>query len=185
MAGNRAGTVWGMNTTWWVALIVVVVLAMVATVVDGRGRSPRPPGRRARRPRPPGGADRRPPRGPAGRKTGGTGAKSGAKTGSREPRPGEIWWAMVPYEDGPGAKDRPCLVLAVRGRTVLVAKITSKFHEERPGVIPLPPDAVGDVDGRRSFLETDELRKVDAKAFRRRVGPADPGLWRQVRHLAR
>ncbi|MFD5898422.1 MULTISPECIES: type II toxin-antitoxin system PemK/MazF family toxin [unclassified Streptomyces] len=171
-----------MNTTWWVALIVVVVLAMVATVVDGRGRSPRPPGRRSRRPRPPGGTDRRPPRGPAGRKTGG---RTGAKTGSREPRPGEIWWAMVPYEDGPGAKDRPCLVLSVRGRTVLVAKITSKFHEERPGVIPLPPKAVGDVDGRRSFLETDELRKVDTKAFRRRVGPADPGLWRQVRHLAR
>ncbi|MEU0522959.1 type II toxin-antitoxin system PemK/MazF family toxin [Streptomyces niveus] len=171
-----------MNTTWWVALIVVVVLAMVATVVDGRGRSPRPPGRRSRRTRPPGGTDRRPPRGPAGRRTG---AKARGKPRSREPQPGEIWWAMVPYEDGPGAKDRPCLVLSVRGRTVLVAKITSKFHEERPGVIPLPPKAVGDMDGRRSFLETDELRKVDTKAFRRRVGPADPGLWRQVRHLAR
>lgn len=92
---------------------------------------------------------------------------------------------MVPYEDGPGAKDRPCLVLSVRGRTVLVAKITSKFHEDRPGIIALPPEAVGDTDGRRSFLETDELRKVDTKAFRRRVGPADPGLWRKVRHLAR
>ncbi|WP_381798143.1 type II toxin-antitoxin system PemK/MazF family toxin [Streptomyces niveus] len=171
-----------MNTTWWVALIVVVVLAMVATVVDGRGRSPRPPGGRSRRSRPPGGTDRRPPRGPAGRRTG---AKAGGKTRSREPQPGEIWWAMVPYEDGPGAKDRPCLVLSVRGRTVLVAKITSKFHEERPGVIPLPPKAVGEMDGRQSFLETDELRKVDTKAFRRRVGPADPGLWRQVRHLAR
>ncbi|MEV8407557.1 hypothetical protein AB0R12_17575, partial [Streptomyces niveus] len=38
------GTVGGMDTTWWVALIVVVVLALVATLVDGRGRSPRPPG---------------------------------------------------------------------------------------------------------------------------------------------
>lgn len=183
MARVRGGTVWGMNTTWWVALIVVVVLAMVATVVDGRGRGPRPPRGRPRSRRP-GGTDRRPPRGPAGRKTG---AKAGGKTGGggRGPQPGEIWWAMVPYEDGPGAKDRPCLVLSVRGRTVLVAKITSKFHEERPGVIPLPPEAVGDADGRRSFLETDELRKVDTKAFRRRVGPADPGLWRQVKHLAR
>ncbi|MCI3222822.1 type II toxin-antitoxin system PemK/MazF family toxin [Streptomyces sp. NP-1717] len=179
-----------MNTTWWVALIVVVVLAMVATVVDGRGRSPRPPRGRTRRTRPPGGTDRRPPRGPAGRRTGAktgakTGAETGGRTGGREPRPGEIWWAMVPYEDGPGAKDRPCLVLSVRGRTVLVAKITSKFHEERPGVIPLPPKAVGDLDGRQSFLETDELRSVDTKAFRRCVGQADPGLWRQVRHLAR
>ncbi|WP_405798991.1 type II toxin-antitoxin system PemK/MazF family toxin [Streptomyces sp. NBC_01506] len=173
-----------MNTTWWVALIAVVVLAMIATVVDGRGRGPRPPRGRSRRPRPPGRTGGGPPRGPAGRKT-----EGGSGAGGRGPRPGEIWWAMVPYEDGPGAKDRPCLVLSVRGRTVLVAKITSKSRsksrEERPGVIALPPEAVGDTDGRRSFLETDELRRVDTKAFRRRVGPADPGLWRQVRHLAR
>lgn len=103
----------------------------------------------------------------------------------RGPKPGEIWWAMVPYEDGTGEKDRPCLVLSVQGRTVLVAKITSKFHEGRPGVIPLPPDVVRDTGGRRSYLETDELRRVDSRAFRRRVGAADPGLWRQVRHLAR
>ncbi|MET9554949.1 type II toxin-antitoxin system PemK/MazF family toxin [Streptomyces sp. NPDC006645] len=166
-----------MDTTWWVALIVVVVLALVATLVDGRGRSPRPPDARFRRSRSRAGTDRRP-RGPAGTKPGG-----GA--GGRKPKPGEIWWAMVPFEDGAGAKDRPCLVLSVRGRTVLVAKITSKFHEARPGVIPLPPEAVGDADGRRSFLETDELRRVDSRAFRRRVGPADPELWRQVRHLAR
>ncbi|MEV0780441.1 type II toxin-antitoxin system PemK/MazF family toxin [Streptomyces sp. NPDC050433] len=160
-----------MDTSWWVALIVVVVLAMVATVVDGRGRSPRPPGGRTRRTRlsrPPGRTDGRPPRGPVG----------------RGPKPGEVWWAMVPYEDGPGAKDRPCLVLSVRGRTALVAKITSKSHAERPGVIPLPPEAVGDAAGRRSFLETDELRRVDTRAFRRRVGTVDPGLWRQVRHLS-
>lgn len=91
---------------------------------------------------------------------------------------------MVPYEDGTGEKDRPCLVLSVRGRTVLVAKITSKSHEERPGVIPLPPEVVGDAEGRRSYLETDELRRVDSRAFRRRVGAADPGLWQQVRHLS-
>lgn len=178
MGRMRGGTVWGMNTTWWVALIVVVVLAMVATVVDGRGRSPRPPGGRFRRGRPRGRTDRRPPRGPEG-----TGP--GAPAGGRGPKPGEIWWAMVPYEDGTGAKDRPCLVLSVRGRTALVAKITSKFHEELPGVIPLPPEAVGDAEGRRSFLETGELREVRTRAFRRRVGRLDPDLWRRVRHLAR
>ncbi|MFI6081525.1 type II toxin-antitoxin system PemK/MazF family toxin [Streptomyces sp. NPDC051217] len=160
-----------MDTSWWVALIVVVVLAMVATVVDGRGRSPRPPRGRSR---PPG-------RRPAGTKPG---TKAGGRAGGRGPKPGEIWWAMVPYEDGTGKKDRPCLVLSVRGRAVLVAKITSKFHEERPGVIPLPPEVLGDTEGRRSYLETDELRRVDSRAFRRRVGAADPGLWRQVRHLA-
>lgn len=98
-----------------------------------------------------------------------------------------MWWADVPYEDGPGSKDRPCLVLSVRGRgrgrTVVVAKITSKHHEERPGVIALPAGAVGDQRGRRSFLETDELREVRIAGFRRRVGAVDAEVWERVRGL--
>lgn len=98
-----------------------------------------------------------------------------------------MWWADVPYEDGPGSKDRPCLVLSVRGRgrgrTVVVAKITSKHHEERPGVIALPAGTVGDQRGRQSFLETDELREVRLAGFRRRVGAVDPELWERVRGL--
>lgn len=90
----------------------------------------------------------------------------------------------MPFEDGPGAKDRPCLVLSVRGDAALVAKITSKHHGERPGVIALPPGVVGGARGRASFLETDELRDVRVGEFRRRAGVADPGLWAQVRHLA-
>ncbi|KFG03451.1 type II toxin-antitoxin system PemK/MazF family toxin, partial [Streptomyces scabiei] len=76
------------------------------------------------------------------------------------PRPAEIWWASVPFEDGPGEKDRPCLVLTVRGGRARVAKITSRHRAERPGVIPLPPGAVGDARGRASYLETDEVRDV-------------------------
>jgi hypothetical protein len=82
------------------------------------------------------------------------------------------------------AKDRPCLVLAVHGKHAVVAKITSKYHDERAGVIPLPPGSVGDAHGRASFLETDELREVPVWDFRRRVGVVDPVLWDQVRHLA-
>lgn len=82
-----------------------------------------------------------------------------------------------------GGKDRPCLVLSVHGRRATVAKITSKYHDERSGVIPLPPGAVGDTR-RPSFLETDELRKLHLGEFRRRVGVVDPALWDQVRHLA-
>lgn len=104
---------------------------------------------------------------------------------SGRPQPAEIWWANVPFEDGPGAKDRPCLVLTVRGRHATVAKITSKFHDDRAGVIALPPGAVGDARGRASFLETDELRRVPVGDFRRRVGVVDPALWDQVRHLTR
>ncbi|MFD8009978.1 type II toxin-antitoxin system PemK/MazF family toxin [Streptomyces sp. NPDC058955] len=159
-----------MDTSWWPALVAVVVIALVVVVAGGRTRSSsvrtRPAGRPAGRTRPPGR--------PAVR-----------KPGAREPRAREIWWAEVPFEDGPGAKDRPCLVLSVRGDLALVAKITSKYHDERPGVIALPPGAVGDARGRPSFLETDELRDVPLGEFRRRVGEADPVVWDQVRHLAR
>ncbi|MBD0747547.1 type II toxin-antitoxin system PemK/MazF family toxin [Streptomyces sp. CBMA152] len=153
-----------MDTSWWLAVLAVVVVALGAAVVDGRGRAPRPsrPGGRLR---PPG--------------------RPGPRRGrERRPAPGEIWWADVPYEDGPGSKDRPCLVLSVRGDRALVAKITSKFHEEQAGVIPLPPGTVGDAQGRPSFLETDELRDVSVWEFRRRVGVVDPVVWDQVRYLA-
>ncbi|WRZ92669.1 type II toxin-antitoxin system PemK/MazF family toxin [Streptomyces sp. NBC_01007] len=157
-----------MDTSWWLALAAVVLLALVATLVDGWGRRGRRP---AARTRPPGR-----PRGPR---------RGTTLRGGPLPRAAEIWWANVPYEDGPGAKDRPCLVLVVRGKRVTVAKITSKYHDERPGVIPLPPGAVGDAHGRPSFLETDELREVPVGDFRRRVGVVDPLLWDQVRYLAR
>lgn len=151
-----------MDTSWWLAVIAVVVVALGAAVVDGRGRAGPRPARPGGRVRPPG----RP------------------RARGRRPQPGEIWWADVPYEDGPGSKDRPCLVLSVRGDSVRVAKITSKFHEEQAGVIPLPPGTVGDARGRPSFLETDELRDVGVWEFRRRVGVVDPTVWDQVRYLA-
>ncbi|MEW2618710.1 type II toxin-antitoxin system PemK/MazF family toxin [Streptomyces sp. NPDC048106] len=154
-----------MDTSWWLALAAVVLLALVATGIDGWGRGRRPGGRRLR---PPGRA----------------GARA-ARARGRHPAPGDIWWASVPYEDRADVKDRPCLVLAVRGDRATVAKITSKYHDERAGVIPLPPGAVGDARGRPSFLRTDELREVPLGDFRRRVGVVDPVLWDQVRHLAR
>ncbi|GGV12703.1 hypothetical protein GCM10010275_62100 [Streptomyces litmocidini] len=166
-----------MDTSWWPALVAVVVIALAVVLADGRKRSGRgrPTGRPSGRTRPPG---RPAPRGPVGPR------KAPARPG-RAPRAAEIWWADVPFEDGPGSKDRPCLVLVVRGDSALVAKITSKYHDERPGVIALPPGAVGDAQGRPSFLETDELREVPVADFRRRAGEADPVVWDQVRHLAR
>ncbi|MER7539090.1 type II toxin-antitoxin system PemK/MazF family toxin [Streptomyces sp. NPDC097704] len=158
-----------MDTSWWPALVAVVVIALVVVLADGRRRSSRRPA----------------PRGPSGRtRPPGRPAPRG-RVPERLPRAGEIWWADVPYEDGPGSKDRPCLVLVVRRDSARVAKITSKYHDERPGVIALPPGSVGDAQGRPSFLETDELRDVPVWEFRRRVGMADPAVWDQVRHLAR
>ncbi|MEU3610130.1 type II toxin-antitoxin system PemK/MazF family toxin [Streptomyces sp. NPDC035033] len=160
-----------MDTSWWPALAAVVVIALVVVVADGRKRSARGPSGRTRPPARPAPRGKRPAR--------------KRPAGARVPRAGEIWWAEVPFEDGPRSKDRPCLVLVVRGDGALVAKITSKYHDERPGVIALPPGAVGDARGRASFLETDELRDVPLADFRRRVGEADPVVWDQVRHLAR
>lgn len=150
-----------MDTSWWLAVIAVVVVALVVAVSDGMGRGTRRPAGR-----------RRPP------------TRPGERGGRPRPAPGEIWWADVPYEDGPGSKDRPCLVLSVRGGAAQVAKITSRYHDERPGVIALPPGTVGDARGRPSFLEIDELRDVGVAEFRRRVGTVDPAVWDQVRHLA-
>lgn len=57
----RAGTVLGMNTSWWLVFAAVVLLALVATVVDGWGRGRRPRGRGRR---PPDGRDGAGGRGP-------------------------------------------------------------------------------------------------------------------------
>ncbi|MEV4946091.1 type II toxin-antitoxin system PemK/MazF family toxin [Streptomyces sp. NPDC053755] len=172
-----------MDTSWWPALVAVVVLALVVALVDGLGRSRSRPRGRDRGPASP---SRRPPGRPSGprRSPAKRPGTAPAKAPGRVPRAGEIWWADVPYEDGPGSKDRPCLVLSLRGDQALVVKITSKYHDERPGVIALPPGAVGDAHGRPSFLETDELREVPVREFRRRVGTADPVVWDRVRHLA-
>ncbi|MET7861507.1 type II toxin-antitoxin system PemK/MazF family toxin [Streptomyces sp. NPDC005318] len=156
-----------MDMSWWPAFGAVVLLALLAAIADGRGRAGgsnrRPGGRPRGRTRPPG-------------RTEGPGGGQG-----RAPRPGEIWWAEVPYEDRPGSKDRPCLVLSVRGDAARIAKITSRHREDRPGVIALPPGAVGDARGRASFLETDELREVSVRGFRRRVGTVDATVWERVR----
>ncbi|MGW6567443.1 type II toxin-antitoxin system PemK/MazF family toxin [Streptomyces sp. NPDC054975] len=174
-----------MDTSWWPALVAVVVIALVVALADGWKRSARRPGGRTR-----------PPARPS------TRPSAPGRLPERLPRAGEIWWADVPYEDGPTsegaarsasgravagdgrAKDRPCLVLSLRGDCALVVKITSKYHDERPAVIALPPGSVGDAQGRPSFLETDELREVPVWEFRRKVGTADPVVWDQVRHLA-
>ncbi|MFH8383030.1 type II toxin-antitoxin system PemK/MazF family toxin [Kitasatospora sp. NPDC018058] len=141
----------GMTGIWPVLAVAgFAVLAAVAALVKRTRPAPRPAGPTGPRPRP--------------------------STKSR-PEPQEIWWAEVPFEDGPGSKDRPCLVLRVHGRTATVAKITSKHHAERPGVLPLPPGSVGDRQGRTSWLETDELREVPLSAFRRRAGTVDRQVW--------
>lgn len=141
----------------WIGPVAVAVVAAVLVGLRRRGR--------------------RVPEGPP--------ARPAPRVEGPRPRAREIWWAEVPFEDGPGSKDRPCLVIRVGPRTATVLKITSKHHVERPGVLPLPPGTVGDRGRRASWLETDEPREVEFHAFRRRVGVAEPSLWRRVQAVQR
>ena len=44
--------------------------------------------------------------------------------------PGEVVWAWVPYEDDPTqGKDRPVLVIAIDGESVVGLPMTSKDHD--------------------------------------------------------
>ena len=149
-----------------VLLLVALAAAGVAGVRARSRRSSPPPGR-APSTRPPTRA--------------GDSARPPSTAPARLPEPREIWWAQVPFEDGTGSKDRPCLVLHRGARTATVLKITSKHHTELPGVIPLPPGTVGDRAHRASWLETEESREVPFADFRRRVGAVDPQLWTRVR----
>ncbi|MFF0654142.1 type II toxin-antitoxin system PemK/MazF family toxin [Micromonospora tulbaghiae] len=107
----------------------------------------------------------------------------GGRTDRGEPRPGEIWWADVPYADGTGSKVRPCLVLRVDGRDAEVLKITSQDKSGRDDHLPIPtrdwdPDA-----GHDSYLDVSEPIPVPLSAFADRAGTCDPALWRGIRRL--
>jgi hypothetical protein len=187
----------------WAAAILLAVSAGWAwnewrgrSRAPGRPRTDRAPDRR-RPDRAPPGRDRpdraRPgrnrPAGPATRTPGrpGTaprprGADRGA-TGSGTPRPGEIWWAEVPYADGTGAKVRPCLVLRVDGRGADVLKITSQDKSDRDDHVRIPTrdwDRDADHD---SFLDIGEPIRVARSAFDNRAGTVAPHLWHQLRSL--
>ncbi|MFI2711892.1 type II toxin-antitoxin system PemK/MazF family toxin [Micromonospora sp. NPDC018662] len=152
-------------------------------------RSTRPGVRgRAGNRRPGGGRGSRPDSGRGGRPGGGRVAapprpRGADRPAGDRPRPGEIWWADVPYADGTGSKVRPCLVLRVDGRAAEVLKITSQDKSDRDDHVRIPtrtwdPDADHD-----SFLDVSEPIPVPLDAFADRAGDCDPEVWRGVRRL--
>ncbi|SBT52938.1 type II toxin-antitoxin system PemK/MazF family toxin [Micromonospora auratinigra] len=172
----------------WAALIVAAIAAGWLWSEWRRRAGTRPAGK-GERPR--GGAGTRPGRGSRPGTTGGSrgrpgapprprGAGSGPATG---PRPGEIWWADVPYADGTGSKVRPCLVLRADGREAEVLKITSQDKSDRDDHVRIPTrswDADADHD---SWLDVSEPIPVPVADFADKAGDCDPELWRQVRRL--
>lgn len=85
-------------------------------------------------------------------------------------RPGEVWFAMVPFEDGTGAKDRPVLVLATLGGTCTVARMTSQDRSARDDYVRVPAGLPG--LHRASWISL-RPQRLHVTALRRRVG--DPG----------
>lgn len=169
----------------WVLWVVAVVAAVAAGWLwsEWRGRATRRPSARDARPgrtgtRP---ADRRRSGGPG--RTTAPPRPRGAERPTAEPRPGEIWWADVPYADGTGSKVRPCLVVHANGRGADVLKITSQDKSGRDDHVRIPTrdwDADADHD---SWLDLAEPLHITADAFSNRAGTCDPDLWRQVRRL--
>lgn len=86
------------------------------------------------------------------------------------PRGGEVWFALVPFADGGGAKDRPVLVLSVHPGTCRVARITSQDKSARRDFVKAPQGVPG--LRKESWLD---LRPIDlpTTALRRRIG--EPG----------
>lgn len=95
------------------------------------------------------------------------------------PEVGEIWWAEVPFEDGSGSKDRPCLVVAVRGSRFEVLTITSRDRAGRDGWVPISRAGWARREG-DSWLRVDRQVPLEAFQFRRYAGPCPPRVWEKV-----
>lgn len=96
------------------------------------------------------------------------------------PSPGEYWMAYVPFREGAGGKDRPCLVVQADLLECRVLYVTSQDRSADDRYVPVDTLAWRGGDGRRSWLQTTEHRDVDPtiaiarKNFRRYLGPVEP-----------
>ncbi|QWC17018.1 type II toxin-antitoxin system PemK/MazF family toxin [Cellulomonas dongxiuzhuiae] len=95
------------------------------------------------------------------------------RTRAGRPRVGDVWFADVPFDDGPGSKDRPVLVLRVDGRTWEVARFTSQDRSARRDHVRLPPGFPGLT--RASWIDL-RPRTLPLSAARRRTGHAGEAL---------
>lgn len=89
---------------------------------------------------------------------------------ARTPAVGELWFAWVPFEDGPGGKDRPVLVLGVGGPTCTVARLTSQDKSARRDHVRVPDGMPGLTRPSWVSLHPVQVHRSD---LRRRLG--DPG----------
>jgi hypothetical protein len=99
----------------------------------------------------------------------------------RPPAPGDVWFAELPFDDGTGSKDRPCLVVRTFRHHAQVLKVTSADKSGRPDYVRMPVASWDPTAVRDSWLEPAPLRELPYAAFRRLAGPCDTGVWEQVK----
>jgi hypothetical protein len=101
---------------------------------------------------------------------------------STKPQRGEIWSAKVPFEassytdDGPSAKDRPCVVISTFARHAYVLKITSVDKSNRPGYLHMPA-GWHPWSEKESWLQLSPLLKVPYLDFRQHIRDTPDILW--------
>lgn len=98
----------------------------------------------------------------------------------RQPRRGQFWMATVPFEDGSGSKDRPCLVVGGTARSLRVLYVTSQDKDANRHYIRLPHlNWTGAVGRKASWMrvtdprDTDPTIVVSRRDFRRPLGRWD------------
>lgn len=158
----------------WSLVVIAVVAGVIAVVVGLRRRDSTGPASRPRGAAKPGrpGETGRPGKTSRPGKTGGTG-----------PQPGEIWWADVPFEDVPGSKVRPCLVLRVQRGAADVLKITSQDQSDRADHVEIPTRSWDQRADHNSFLDLTDPYRLRMEAFERRAGAVDDRTWALVRGM--
>lgn len=95
----------------------------------------------------------------------------------RGPRVGEFWMAQIPFAEGGGSKDRPCLVVNRRGATCSVLYVTSQNKSDDGNYISVDNSSwSGNVGKKPSWMRiaqrngSDPKITVSRKHFRRKLG---------------
>jgi PemK-like, MazF-like toxin of type II toxin-antitoxin system len=83
-----------------------------------------------------------------------------------DPDPGEVVWAWVPFEDDPSrGKDRPVLIVGVRGNSLVAIPLTSKQKDRAPQVSV--GEGAWDRERRTSYARVDRLLELSPADVRR------------------
>jgi len=100
------------------------------------------------------------------------------------PRPGQVWWARIEFEESRRSKDRPCLVLTGRGRRRRVLMFTSQDKAGRSGYLPAPAN-LWRRPGKSSYLKTGRVIVTRIERFRRYESTADDQFFTEAQRAAR